>query len=231
MEPSQLGEIVENIKTVNVASLSAMEARLDWKLAEMKVWLTDHQEVVQQVSKKAKLKNLMEFRSKGNEVQYKFNGAVVDAFKEVSAQLKKLEMAAAGELGTSSVAATKITSALQAAHEAVEEGEKHLETWQKHIRLSELEWMVVKEYERDELVANTADEKRMVDAEKAAAKGKKQKAIGKYTQPQSSGYRPAYQNLPGHTFQYSSPRRLYHPTAAATKPVPLFPLSSPIGPC
>ena len=47
MEPSQLAEIVENIKTANAASLAVMEARLDGKLAEMKKdWLTDQQEVV-----------------------------------------------------------------------------------------------------------------------------------------------------------------------------------------
>ena len=211
------------------------EGQTRWETHGVEVM--DQHEVVQQVSKKAKLEKPMEFCSKGNEVQYKFNGAVVDACKEVSAQL---ETATAGELGTSSASATKVTSTFQVAREAVEEGEKHLETWQKHVRLadqSELGWMVVKEYETDKLAAAAADEKRMADAEKAAekkaaAKGKKQKTIGKYTQPQSSGYRPApYQNLLGHRSQYSSPRMPYHPTAAAAKPVLLFPLSRSIGSC
>ena len=237
MNAEQVSSLVEQIKAANASSLAAVEAKLDAKLGELrKEFQLDQKEVVQQVAKKARKEKPLEFRSKGNKAQYHFNESVADAFGEVSTELSKLE-AVAGGLPSTSDTATKMSGALKAARDAIEEGEKLIGKRQKHIKLadrSELGWRVVKEYETDELASDSADEKRMADAEKAAEKkvsaiGKKRKATAQLSRP-SSVSKPFLYRPPSHRAQYWGPRAPVQTPTSAIKP--LFPTRAPaIGPC
>ena len=223
MTGDEVKALVESIKVANEASITVLETRMETKLIKMKRELkTDQQESVQLVAKKVKLDKPQEFQSKGNWVQFKFNNTINDLFAEVSSNLKKLE----AELGPS--ATSSATGTLKAAQEAVREGEQRLGTHQKHMKLadrSELGWLVVNEYEEDELATDTSDEKRMADTEKAAEK----KAAAKKLKKPPQNYRPQYQPP---RYQYPGVHRAPAQTPAyVPRPMPLFPQNKQIGPC
>ncbi len=74
------------------------------------------------------------------------------------------------------------TSALEAAKEAMKDGESLLQRGEKDIKMvdrSELGWSIVSEYEADELDDHSDKEKRMEKAKKAAERklGRRRKAV------------------------------------------------------
>jgi len=64
--------------------------------------------------------------------------------------------------------AQQISSALQRAMQALEEGSHFLKSRQKPINCSEFGWSVVSEYDADELTEDSNNEEKIEKAEKAA---------------------------------------------------------------
>ena len=99
---------------------------------------------------------LTKFNQKGHEVQFKFNLSVLEKAEDLEAAIKK----------------GRKTKLQETQLQEVGELKKMLEKRNKLIKIadrSELGWKTVREYESDEIADDSADEKRLKAAEKAAA--------------------------------------------------------------
>ena len=167
----QVAALVEQVKTAN-DNFSSLRSDLDTKFDQFKRELQlDHDQVAELAVKKAKgEKGQWQFRSKGNEDQFVFNDKISDTLESVGSHMKKIE-ALVKELPSTS--AEKVTDSLSKAKGSLKQGQALVATCQKHIKLadrSEFGWKLVKEYQTDDLAADSDDEKRFSKAEKAAEK-------------------------------------------------------------
>ena len=102
----------------------------------------------------------MSFKRKGNERQYRFNESLQEHLHTANVKLQEV-----------SASSSTVSSALQQAQLAIEEGTRLLRLRQKAIRLadrSEFGWSFVAEYDADELADDSDDERKIEKAEKAA---------------------------------------------------------------
>ena len=91
------------------------------------------------------------FKRKANEDQYKFNLKLAETFDSAKSAAEK--------------------SNLEKVKSDLEEGEKLIVEWQKHILLadkSEYGWSTVEEYKQNDLADDSEDEKRIYSAERRA---------------------------------------------------------------
>lgn len=148
-----------------MAAIASSKTAVEEQMQGFKRELKESQErVTESVVKKVRRSKCPEFKRRGNEIQFSFNEQVAEKMETVDEELNKL-----GSVASSSAGAT----ALDKAKEAVKEGTELLQKRQKLIKLadrSEYGWDLVKEYESDELAADSDDEKKILKAEKAAEK-------------------------------------------------------------
>ena len=139
--------------------LAAMEGVQD-QIQTMKRELSTEREADNEsLTKRIRLDRGLVFKKKQYEKQYCFNEEVG---KKISSATNSLD---------------STPPAVERAKEALKEGERLLVARQKAIRIadrSEFSWATVDEYEEDELVENSDDEKRLYKAEMRA--GRKLKA-------------------------------------------------------
>ena len=142
-------------------AMQRVEANVDAKLSSMKRELKEElASADDRLVKKIRLDSKPTFKKKGHEQQFMFNEQIRD----------KLVDDVRTALDQTPPAVEKLRS-------LVNEGEKLLDIRQKNIKIadrSEYGWATVAEYEDEELVANSGDEKRLQRAEQSA--GRKQKS-------------------------------------------------------
>ena len=225
---------VATVSAVASATSSLMAAQFATMMTSMQQSISslreelrrDQEESVEKAAKKARLSAEVTFKRKGNEKQYRFNEIVQDKFAAAALRIDEatsiMEASTSGatlasvsvSLATPRPSSTGVSSALQQAKVAIEEGMLAVKCRQKAIRLadrSELGWAVVTEYGEDELADDSDDEKRIAKAvataeKKAAQLRKKKPGRGGYVQsrPAEAPYRAPHQLDPG----YPGPRGL-----------------------
>ena len=120
----------------------------------------EQEETAERAAKKARLSAEVSFKRKGNERQYHFNESLQEQLHTANTRLQEV-----------SASSLTVSSALQQAQLAIEEGTRMLKLRQKAIRLadrSEFGWSFVAEYDADELADDSDDERKIEKAEKAA---------------------------------------------------------------
>ena len=136
-------------------AIKKVEANVEAKLSGIKRELSEERESAdERLVKKLRLDSKPSFKKKGNERQFFFNEQVRD--KLVDSVSNALEQR---------------PPAVEKAKTLIKEGEKLIDTRQKHIKIadrSEFGWATVAEYEEDELADNSDDEKRLFRAEGSA---------------------------------------------------------------
>ena len=151
-----LAAVLQAIKDMEQSNRSAnqqLERAFDDKLDGLRKEVTDKQEAAcAKISQKIKEKEKVQFKRKGNELQYAFNEEVKGKFGELADLLE------GGDDGS------------QRAKEVVKEGMELLENRQKLIRRSDMGWKTADEYEKDPVARDSDDEKRIKKAEAAAEK-------------------------------------------------------------
>ena len=232
--------LVEQVKTAN-NNFSSLRSDLDTKFDQFKRELQlDHDQVAELAVKKAKgEKGQPQFRSKGNEDQFVFNDKISDTLESVGSHMKKIE-ALVKELPSTS--AEKVTDSLSKAKGSLKQGQALVATRQKHIKLadrSEFGWKLVKEYQTDDLAADSDDEKHFSKAEKAAEKKvtvakRKKAAVSKQQRSFSSAperaWPSAYQGFRPYNGWAARPRATWQSTSNVFKPA-MPPVYRPLGPC
>ncbi len=190
-----------------VSSASDMQAALDGKLERLKTDLLKEQELSnKQVAKRARLEKPQVFKSKGNEEQHRFLEKALHQLDDAQVELER----AVAKLPAGSSSSSE---SVKRAMEFVKTSKCTLQKRQKLIRMadrSELGWMVVSEYEEDELADDEDDAKRMAKAQKDAEKkfeavlAKKKRKVANSNRLQvagSSGSRhPSYRAASGIVF-------------------------------
>ena len=158
-----------------VAVSTRIESTLDEKLEKLRQDLQKEQECnAEKLAKKARLDKPSSFRSKGNEEQHRFLEKTLLELENAGTELDKALAAAPGSSGSSSSStANPLTSALQSATAFMKEGKRLVMQRQKLVRLADRSdhgWLVVNEYETDELADDEDDERRISKALKNAEK-------------------------------------------------------------
>ena len=214
---------------LSAVSASAEQAgTLDSKIDKLRDELRREQQLnAEKLAKKAKLDRPHAFKSKGNEEQHRFLDKALVELENTEVELEKAGplVESISEPSSSSELSTTIKNVLA----FVIEGKKLINQRQKLIRMadrSELRWMVVGEYEADELADDEEDEKRIAKAIKSAEK----KAEGMKRRKRSrTGPAASYRGskfAPANSVQAQPPMtRPYTPVQSAT------PYTRPIGPC
>ena len=185
------------------SSKKAMEKQLTDFKNEIR---SNHEEVTERMAKKMKRGKALEFKKKGNELQFKFNEEVIDNLEDVEEELERFQ---------ESKLPSEAASPLKKVKEALKTGKELLENRQKLIKMadrSQYGWDVVKEYQTDELADGSDDEKRIQKAEKAAKKraAEKKKSMTRKTFSKASfSYRHSpYQPFASAKGDYYRPRSL-----------------------
>ncbi len=154
-----------------VSTTTDLQANLDEKLLALREELKKEQEInTQHVAKRAKLEKPQIFKSKGNEEQHRFLEKAVNQLDDAQVELEKA-VAQFPATSTSSSSASEPLATLNKAMEFLKSTKSTLQQRQKLIRMadgSELGWLVVNEYEEDELADDEEDAKRMANAQKSA---------------------------------------------------------------
>ena len=117
----------------------------------------------------------LSFKKVGNEKQFCFNQSLEQHLDAAQHELSKIDTFSMNE---------EVKKTIEAAKEELKEGQQEVSARQKRIRLadrSEYGWATVEAYDNNELAEDPADEKKMPDAEREAARKvtKKRKAKGK----------------------------------------------------
>ena len=176
------------------------------------------QEEAAERSERNARKESYSFRHKGNELQFKFNDKV--AHKVAAAA------AAIGQVDTTS---SRSKALLDQAAKELQEGTALLVHRQKVIKLadrSEAGWVVVEEYEGDDLANDSDDERRM-----EKAKGKAEKKLAKKRKKKDVKAKEVFGVKPPGVFgtQRIFPAKsmeVAKSSSAAVKPTPRFPLGT-----
>ena len=133
------------------------------------------EESTKQVVRKLDDERKLSFKKVGNEKQFCFNQSLEQHLDAAQHELSKIDTSSMNE---------EVKKTIEAAKEELKEGQQEVSAHQKHIHLadrSEYGWATVEAYDDDELAEDPADEKKMADAEREAARKvtKKRKAKGK----------------------------------------------------
>ena len=142
--------------------------------------LCGQEEVTEKAVKRARREREYPFKRKGKWEQFVFNDSIADKLEFAKQQLNPAQHGGA----STSVS----TLATEKAVQAIEEGLALIEDRQKLIKLadrSDTGWLMVAEYQEDELAEDSDDEKRIEKAEKRAERKllKKRKGAGKGKAP------------------------------------------------
>ena len=153
----EAGEGSSGITTAQLDNIMAIIRQgLKEELSVMKRELSTERDAAdEKLVKKLKLKKAPLFRKKGHEKQYIHNEEVRMKFLDVCSAL------------------SEPPPAVEKAKSLLEEGEKLIVEWQKHIRITDRSdngWATVEEHVEDELADNSDDKKRLSRADARAGK-------------------------------------------------------------
>ena len=168
-----------------MAAINESKSSFQRELASFKEEIKKGQdESAERIAKRARREQSFDFTKKGNKHQYNFNERVAGIFEDAMSLLLS-SSGPPSEPTTATPGATSRSSAKL--KELLEEGIKIIEERQKLIKLAErfeYGWGLVSEYQADELAVDSADEKRIQKAEKAAEK-KRRKRKGRRQVPRA----------------------------------------------